>query len=42
MDILEQNREISVILLDLMMPKINGQDLLEQIISAHRGNPRSL
>ena len=35
MDILDRQKDISIILLDLMMPKINGQDLLEQIISTH-------
>ena len=39
MDILEHDRDISVILLDLMMPKINGQDLLEQIIGTYPGIP---
>ena len=35
LDILAQNSDIGVVLLDLMMPNTNGQELLEQIIDSH-------
>lgn len=37
LDILDQNRNIGVVLLDLMMPHTNGQELLEQITNLHPG-----
>lgn len=37
LDILARNREIGVVLLDLMMPHASGQDVLERIIDAHPG-----
>ena len=35
MDILAENKDIGVVLLDLMMPRISGQELLEKIVSLH-------